>query len=468
MCGDVLATKTFTEDINYYSVPGQFYNNWATGGLNAAGSPTGTIVNENGMFYSHITVKEGGSFITSNGTADYVRGYDNNFQIYGGTGNYVVFKARTYGFAQLGPLLNDKQKGDWGDGKRSRRSGASDIGDGTWRVYVIDVAAMKNDYYVANNEDVTHILAGLMVSGVTESDAYIDLAYFAICDNWDEIAEIASGEEKVYLTSWTGSAPLIQATPNGQCIGEHSAPKFDMADGVAKYVCAVCGETMRTVETPEGANFYSVAGQQWNIWASGGLSGEKVPTGSLEIENGVIYNHITMKNGASFEFINVSEPSDKTSSTVENVLTGGTGRFIVFRIRFESDKTDNLALVLYDGQTSGYDQDTHRLWAGLGNSEDKNIATGEWVTYVMDMEATEYSWYTENQVDVTKASFGLNIGSSSYTGDRYIDVQYFAVCDDWSEVSAVVGSETVKYTKWSDTSVDKVGTVDEVRDDQAE
>lgn len=461
MCKNVLETKIFTQDINYYSVPGQFYNNWNTGGLVGTGAPTGKIMNEDGVLFSRITLQAGGSMILGNGTADYVRkdGWNTSYTVYGGTGQYLVFKLRGVGNTELGLILDDDTKATFDAGSRPRRS-AADISDNTWRVYVVDIAALNYAYYGANSSSVTTIMPGFMGAGTAApsgQDRYIDLAYYAICDNWAEIAEVTRGEQKVYLTDWVGTSTLVESSPDGQCIGSHSTPKFDMSDGVAKYVCALCGTAMKTIETPTDANFYSAAGQQWNIWASGGLSGEKTTTGSLVMENGVIYNRITMKNGGSFEFVNVAEPSDKDASTAENVITGGSGRYIVFRIKFVSDASDNLALILYDGQTAGYVQDTHRLWAGLGNGDDKNVATGEWVTYVIDMEMTGYSWYTENNENVNKASFGLNVGTvNGYSGDRYIDVQYFAVCDNWTEVAAVVGSGTVKYTKWSDTSINKI------------
>ena len=34
------------------------------------------------------------------------------------------------------------------------------------------------------------------------SNDYIDIAYFAICDDWDEVAAVAVGEESVIFTAW--------------------------------------------------------------------------------------------------------------------------------------------------------------------------------------------------------------------------------------------------------------------------
>ena len=211
---------------------------------------------------------------------------------------------------------------------------------------------------------------------------------------------------------------------------------------------------MATVEVPEGVNFYSAPGQQWNMWNTHGLTGLTTPTGTLMTEDGVLYNHITMGEGASFEFLNVPTPSDKNMSTPENVITGGSGKYLVFRIRCVSREGENLALIMYDGTKQGFSQDAHRIWNGAGE-----VATGEWVTYVVDLSLFGDSvWYADNNPDVTTASFGLNVaGALEGSGSRYIDVQYFAVCDDWDEVEAVAGEGTVvQYTKWSDANHNKL------------
>ena len=165
-------------------------------------------------------------------------------------------------------------------------------------------------------------------------------------------------------------------------------------------------------------------------------------------ENGVLYNHITMGNGASFEFVNGTASSDKDVSTVESQLTGGSGQYLVFRIRVGCETAQNLALIAYDGQTAGYVQDTHRLWSAGGV-----VTLNEWVTYVVDLTLWSDTWYKENNLSATTASFALNAGGEA--AGRYIDVQYFAVCDNWDEIETVVGSGTVQYTKWTDSGSNK-------------
>jgi hypothetical protein len=165
-------------------------------------------------------------------------------------------------------------------------------------------------------------------------------------------------------------------------------------------------------------------------------------------ENNVTFNRIYVGEGGSFEFVNGTGMSDKNVSTPDNTLTGGTGQYVVFKIRFQGNADENLALVLYDGANAGFVQDSHRLWSASGT-----IVVGEWVTYVVDIGLWSGSWYTANNTSAAKASFALNCGGK--VDGRYVDVAYFAVCDDWSEVKTVVGNDKVNYTKWTDTSFNK-------------
>jgi hypothetical protein len=290
MCGKVLATKVFTKDINFYSAPGQYFNNWNSGGLNGSGAPTGTVMSEGDMLFSRITLQPGGSFIMGNGTADYVRngGWDTTYTVFGGSGRYAVFKMRGSGVDDLGLILWDGVTANWGDGTRLRRT-ATDIGDNTWRVYVVDLEAFNYSFYKAGQSSITKLMAGFMADNDSVT-RHIDLAYFAICDDWSEIAEVAAGEKNVFVTSWTGKAELLESTPTGTCMTGHTPAVSSVSGGTVNYICSVCETAIKSVSAPAGVNFYSLPGQYYNNWATGGFTSEKtLPTGKVMEENGEFY-----------------------------------------------------------------------------------------------------------------------------------------------------------------------------------
>jgi len=89
----------------------------------------------------------------------------------------------------------------------------------------------------------------------------------------------------------------------------------------------------------------------------------------------------------------------------------------------------------------------------------RHLIQDEWQTYVIDIEQLNCPNYPADDKSVKSISFGLFFNGHAGDGTEYVDVEYAAICDDWSEIEAVVGEgEKVVYTKWTDNNLDVAKT----------
>ena len=179
----------------------------------------------------------------------------------------------------------------------------------------------------------------------------------------------------------------------------------------------------------------------------------------MKIEDELVFVRITFRNGGSFEFTNGSADVIRGIDGIQDTITGGSGKFAVIKIR-TGESLNRVALGGWDGNKE------FPLYAGTTQlNPDVSLldgkATGlfdrEWHVYVIDLEALASEYYAANNAELEKASFGIQGETTNALGAKeYIDIAYFAICDDWTEVSEVVGNEQVILTKWTDNSIDQV------------
>lgn len=82
-----------------------------------------------------------------------------------------------------------------------------------WKVYVINVEDMLDKttpYYVAGGTAESTAAYGFKIAN--GSSGTVDIAYFAVCDNWSEIDSIV-GNDGVVLTNWETPANDVTLTP---------------------------------------------------------------------------------------------------------------------------------------------------------------------------------------------------------------------------------------------------------------
>jgi hypothetical protein len=263
----------------------------------------------------------------------------------------------------------------------------------------------------------------------------VDFAYFAACDNWNEIKAIV-GDEEVVLTSWNYN------NGNGN---ENNVVARPVSEYLTYYI---------TPATKIGRN----------LWNAGGYSHQGEQIGELMTEGGVTFNRIALWNGGSFELFHHGDNavSSKGIGSADANLINGTGRYMVIRMRLGATEGNVGLLARNDGGSS----ESYINRSGLeGNAE-----TGyyqQWRTYVIDLE--QFTTYTESgsQTNATFAIKGDSTGGTSAENAEAtdcIDIQYFAICQDWAEVQSVVGTDTevVYSANWAQASQDVTYTAEQI------
>ena len=476
-CMYTYASWEVSNEVNYFSVPGQYMNNWnCDTDSNGGYGKVGAIMSDEDKPYARITLYGGASFNFASET--FVKGFAADEPIRGGSGKYAVIKMRAHAVGFISLALNSN-KSEFADSNfnpgvsphRNDRAAGNIVHD-TWVTYVIDLELLNCAQYPVGDPEVTDISVGLFFNGHTaDGTAYVDIEYFAICDTWDEIESVVGEGRKIFYTSWKSvsndSVRISDGSFSEACVGE-CRPGLIISGDTYTYKCLSCGEVIetRTVRVgQDGINYYSAPSstQVYNSWNTGMLTSGKGYVADLRIyEDSFVYNRITLQNGGSFEFTNGTATVNKGFGTVDDTIYGA-GQFMVIKMRVGVGESF-LRLLAWDGRTPDRGGDAiFDAWDGSpSTSRVMTDADRDWVVYVIEIAALfAQSDYAAQDSQMTKATFGIKGDSSggSYQNRAwvdldttdYIDVAYFAICDDWQEVAAVTaGEETVVFTAWSD------------------
>lgn len=452
ICGFVDAEITVDPSLNYYSAPGTIK---AESGDVYGSNTDKNAYYEDGEIFQRINVTNGGGTIplTAGGGAD----ERHIVKVSGSTGKYFVFRMRTHNIEKVVGLswrIASVAEGDTFTKPGSYICERTAFEDDVWVTYVVDIAKLGIPGYSVNDASKTNIVAALMVRGdaasspVKLTDTYIDVAYFAICDDWDEIG-IASGDEKtVFVTDWRGDAELKEVGSNGACPNDECKYVLDTTDGV-KYVCSVCSSAIE-VEVDPSINFYSAPGQTMNNWSTG-YSGNSNPDWEHDIrfEDGNFYEHIVLGKGASFKFDNGTSDLCKRFPA-KSVISGGSGRYLVIKMRTHNIDSQESIRIMMNSDTSakGSDKtlnsDTYNTILRTADFKD-----GEWQVYVVDLKELGHQYYTAEDENVQKIAVGFYFPGLTDADEASMDVQYVAICDDWSEIDKIVEEKIVMLSGWA-------------------
>jgi hypothetical protein len=227
------------------------------------------------------------------------------------------------------------------------------------------------------------------------------------------------------------------------------------------YKCSVegCGNIQNVIVASEGVNYVSAPGQQINNWATGTSTSNnqerKVETGAILADESGVYVRIHLYQGGNFAMSNGTGDMAEGLAHPDDKIEGGAGRYAVFKMR--TNDLGYVAFAAYDAKREVSNTDS--LLAGNGRKE---FAQG-WVIYVIDLEAFASTWY-EVGADITNATFGFQgeTGKDTLSGNEYIDLAYFAICDNWTEIGQITGNDaSVVFTDWKTPANDTQTTVSE-------
>ena len=457
-CEYVLFSRSgeFNTDVNYFSAPGQVYVRWE------GGKPF-EIKKEGDQIFTraHLTHAYG-SFCVSNRAGLVEKAYTAEWdEIKNGSGKYAVFKLRASGVTNLTfGLQSDNSLTDFPDSAFVSRyhSGGFD----NWKIYVVDLSKMAAPAYSVDNKNVTNVVFGFRAASAS-ANAYIDLEYFAICDNWEEIASVV-GDQNVYYTNWRDPSSDVQRPSNGVCQGDHSI-KLTVSGNNYTYACEFCNfKTEQTVSVgANSVNFFSAPGQQYNNYnVPNGSNASRHSTGTLKYDTvgGFVYNSLAFGGSGSMVFGDGSAVLNGMEDYTKNTVYG-TGKYFVIKFRAQSQITE-MKIGAYDGTNSKVIADKNAATAGSGTDAiyETNMRGGtvptDWKVFVIsieDMLDKSVPFYTAGGTEQTTASFGFKIkNGSAYAGT--VDIAYFAVCDNWAEIDSIVGNDSVVLTSWENTVAD--------------
>ena len=481
ICGMKSALKTVPEDVNYYTVPSKIHitNAWS-------GYTHGTVGFEDGDVYQRVYLA-GNPANGHGGTVPMITTGDlSKFDtVQNGSGKYFLLKVRAHNIQVIALRLATRADGDLltlpADGHPNSHSW-TDYAD-EWVTVVVDLRRLaatgvpsQVSPYIVDDDDIKQVSVGLQCqkTGGEEVEGYLDIAYFAICDTWDQIAEI-TGKEKVLVTSWAGNAAFAEATTDGNIQCEDHVPKLYMSEDrkTYSYRCMICDKHYETRTFTKDINFYSAPGQQTNSWNTGGLDSRYATPGKLmfDEDGGFIYNHITLEKGGAFEFINGSTAKEvfiKGFNPVHDTIYGGTGKYMLLKMRVGSE--EQVSLLAWDGVTGKelYFDDTISEEAKklksdtiFGLTTRKTALNADWTVYVIDLDVFAATYDAEN-LDITNVTFGLKGDYTEAASDtECVDIAYMAIVDGWGEVEDIVGAdEIVLYTDWKTPFNDEIRKTD--------
>ena len=97
-----------------------------------------------------------------------------------------------------------------------------------WQVCVIEIASLfASTDYQSDDATVTRAVFGIKGDSTGNNDDedggvndYVDIAYFAVCDDWKEVASVTAGEQSVIFTAWSDASYDEIRTPNGTLISK--------------------------------------------------------------------------------------------------------------------------------------------------------------------------------------------------------------------------------------------------------
>lgn len=401
----------------------------------------------------------------------------------GGSGKFLIFKIRTHDVGYLALKLASLTEQEYNNMTESQRSQYIPDGypnerkwehDDQWITLVVDievVAANGKTNYKAVSADAAYIYAGLQIrdaetTGNTEQ-AYVDVAYAAICDNWQEVSQVADSETVIF-TPWIQGAPFIEATKDGDLdCPAHNGKGVLSADGkTVTYKCMICGVELGTVSIPEvGAdalNYVSLPGQLVSNYNAGiAVSGE----------DGVVFSRINFGVSGQARLHNTFGATGKMKN-VDDDIVGGPGKLAVIKLRFGGTSLGQLKIGLYDGNkplntNHPYSQNNPNTDAIFESSAtirtiSQTMVDGGWIIYVVDISSLNQTYYDVLDTETNKISLGLKIENGKGGKDTdYIDLAYFAIADTWDEVKTMLAGETSDFEfvpVWNDESTDATRT----------
>lgn len=473
-CGDSF-TRVQAAGTNYYSAPGHQVYEWACGIVPLqAGTAGAGYYNKNSFMvntmvdsvygvYNRVYLNQGGHFYLADGVAASNTHTSSTFVdgVTGGVGQFAVLRVRVNDNGLIRIKITTETGANIGFVYRTPADG--------FVTYVIDISSLKNT-------DVSKIrvyIGGSEGTPAVPANSSIDIAYFAIVDDWNEVEAVVGEDEKVvYTTDFKVPAKDTIRYSNGACIGSHTCSLSTStveATTTYTYSCSNCDfEEVRTVTLDADSINYYIAPNDamglgiWNTGTAAGKWNNNVGNVMYDPDEKTIYSSIGFWQGGAFEFTNGTSTPVKGLEDAADTING-LGRYAVLKVRLGEGMNSGLSFGLWDGQTGTSVNPNNANNKGSDYlCKHRNVANGEWMTFVIDLTAFSAHYTVGGTSD--KIGVALKNGWTSGTASTasQVDIAYFAICDSWTAIDSIVGDDDVLFTKWTTTEGDTTYTAAQI------
>ncbi len=303
--------------------------------------------------------------------------------------------------------------------------------DNEWHTVVIDLSQFAPDVVApgASGKYYAQIwFRPLSASGVATEEDYMDMAYFAYCDDLSTVSAMVDEVQYERYISRSNYTDVTTAT--NVCADNKHLLGDVITDTKCTYVCQVCDAELGEIDITD-ANYFRSAVQ---LPLSDYSGGHFAFTASLKTDDGDFpYASFLSSGNSGAGHIYVHGHTE----TNPKPFNGSSGRYLVMKIRSSGNITYRIELA-----TSG---------SGRYNSGFK-ASSNDWQVVVIDLATYAPNYSVE---DLNTDGFVFRITSSAGTvGTDRIDIAYMAVVDDLNEAKTIIGEEkTYQYyakgTAWT-------------------
>ena len=221
---------------------------------------------------------------------------------------------------------------------------------------------------------------------------------------------------------------VVDGAVSANCAHEASIYWLSNGDGTDSYRCSACFTDYARVQVPESVTLY-YSPYEFATTAKRYVNGAC----SFNLTDGV---YATSNGNQEIHWARNHEDQNAQDASLDATIEVGNAKYFVIKVK-STDTDAKLSLRIStpgksgDGNNRGYIP--AHIWKG------NETKTGEWTTYVIDLEKVYDGYYIKNE------------GKNTYTLDTYFygcggvfDVAYVAfVEDNWSAIKTLTGENEV-------------------------
>ncbi len=362
------------------------------------------------------------------------------------TGRYVVLKYRLPATQKSGKAQTRVTMFVETHGKTSWTGNyIPSVENGEWITVVMDLAMLKPSAVIPDEngayKGIKVWFRPICANGTGSTDDYMDVAYFAYCDNITDALEMLDQDSYQLHTSLVAYSTIYK---QDECTQQHIYLEGNNSDGSNAYSCAACGKQ---------ASFDVDKYFSYSILR--GLVGPYLMDASIghdETDNSGYVRYTGRGSAGQVNYfrqpISYTNKEDGTQSVNKDFGTNPA---------FNVKQSKYLALMYRTNNTSGWN---HYMWLGTKNANtivegDDNKYTGssnyvavrlplskltanEWSLMVIDLEqALGDKWISNDNGEFVIESMLFHSGN--VPADVHFDVSYIAFADSLEDVAELSG-----------------------------